>query len=57
MIFEFFAQLLQTYKSDDTVSARMMLLSDGKESKQPWVSEVLPTIEQVGITVDTIAYR
>ena len=57
MIFEFFAQLLQTYKGDETVSARMMVLSDGEETKQPWVSEALPTIEQLGITVDTIADR
>ena len=35
----------------------MMVLSDGEETKQPWVSEALPTIEQLGITVDTIAYR
>ena len=53
----FFSQLLQAYKGNDTASTRMMVLSDGEETKQPWVSEALPTIEQLGITVDTIAYR
>ena len=53
----FFSQLLQAYKGNDTASTRMMVLSDGEETKQPWVLEALPTIEQLGITVDTIAYR
>lgn len=50
-------QVLQAYKGEDTPSTRMFVLSDGQETVEPWVAAALPTIESLGITVDTIAYR
>jgi len=49
-------EVLQAYKGEDTPSTRMFVLSDGQETVEPLVAAALPTIESLGITVDTIAY-
>lgn len=38
-------------------SSRMFVLSDGQETTAPMVADVLPDILELGITIDTIAYR
>lgn len=52
-----FLQVLVNFAGSRVNSTRIFVLSDGQQTVDPPVEEVLPSIRQLGITVDTLAYR
>lgn len=53
-------QVLDDYsklKGISPASTRIFLLSDGEESKSPYVVDMFDEILDLGVMVDTIAYR
>ena len=49
-------QMLREYAGDNTENTRIVLLSDGIETEGITVAEVLPSIVDDGILIDTIIY-
>ena len=48
--------MLREYAGDNTENTRIVLLSDGIETEGITVAEVLPSIVDDGILIDTIIY-
>ena len=48
--------MLRTITNNQPAGTYITLLSDGEEASAPFIADVLPSILQDGIILDTIAY-
>ncbi|KAF6016854.1 hypothetical protein EB796_024835 [Bugula neritina] len=50
------SEILNNYSEEDLDRSRIVLFSDGQETNQPYVVDVLPGVKADGILVDTMLY-